>query len=352
VKFSWKRSGQIGAAYVGAVVGAGFASGQEIAQFFLVFGSKGILGLALLGLLFSVLGMAVLFLVEKHGVETYQNMIRILFGRKLAIAVDLWVTLFLLTGLCVMLAGGAAIFSEHLELPGELGLGITATGIGICLLGQKRGVLWINTLLAPLLVTAALVVALAAWAYGGSAIIPCNRPPMETSLFVGKNWLAATVLYVSYNVVIGMVILSSLGKESIEGNILGGALGGILLGCVALTMGVGMLSFSEYVFQYEIPMLFLAGKVHPLFKYFYVLVLWLALLTTAIANAFGLAKRAAEFTGGDGRCAGILILAAAVPLADLVGFTKMVSHAYPLFGYAGLPVIAAIIIKTLKEAVN
>ena len=122
MKFSIWRSIQIGAAYVGAIVGAGFASGQEIVQFFLVFGSQGLIGLMLLGLLFAAFGMAVLFLIEKNGIETYQEMMKLLFGKNLGLLFDVWITLFLLTGLCIMLAGGTTVFVEHLSLPGTLGL--------------------------------------------------------------------------------------------------------------------------------------------------------------------------------------------------------------------------------------
>ena len=349
MRFSLWRSIQIGAAYVGAVVGAGFASGQEMVQFFLVFGSKGIWGLALAGFLFTMFGMAVLFLVERCGMETYQDMISFLFGRKIGLMVDAWVTLFLLTGLCIMLAGGAAIFREHLHLPWLWGLGFTAGGIAISLLGQRQGVLWINTLLIPLLITGVLAVAFTAVLYGETAITPGLKPPIASSMLVGNNWLVAAILYVSYNMVIGLVMLSSLGKKGIEGNILGGALGGLFLGIVALTMGIGLLRFSNTAFQYEIPMLYIAGKLHPLFKYFYILVLWFALLTTGIANAYGLVKRTVELTGWDGRLVGITLLIAALPFAQ-IGFSNLVAHAYPFFGYAGLPILAALIVRTVAEA--
>ena len=39
-----RKSFQIGAAFIGVIVGAGFASGQEILQFFTSFGAIGIAG--------------------------------------------------------------------------------------------------------------------------------------------------------------------------------------------------------------------------------------------------------------------------------------------------------------------
>ena len=46
--------------YVGTVIGAGFASGQEILQFFGKYGYKGIPGIIVITILFSLLGASVL----------------------------------------------------------------------------------------------------------------------------------------------------------------------------------------------------------------------------------------------------------------------------------------------------
>jgi uncharacterized membrane protein YkvI len=350
VKFSSWRSMQIGAAYVGAVIGAGFASGQEIVQFFLVFGVQGIWGLAFIGAAFAVFGTAVLFLIEKYNVETYQEMINLLFGKRIGWLFDVWITLFLFAGLCVMLAGGTAIFVEHLNLPGVWGLGITAGGVAAGIIGQGKGIMRINSLLMPFLLLASVGVGLTAVFYGGSPINPHITPPVSAGKLVGGNWLTAAVLYVSYNMIIGMVILSSLGKRVVAGNAAGGALGGMFLGAVALIIGLGLLSFPD-AFFYEIPMIYVAGRTHPLLKLYYVFVLWLALLTTAIADGYGLAKRVSQAAGWNGQLVGLVILIAALPFAP-IGFTNMVATFYPLFGYAGLPILAAIIARLGMGAFN
>lgn len=51
-----KKSFQIGSAFVGLIVGAGFASGQEVMQYFTSFGIWGTVGGLLATLLFIFLG--------------------------------------------------------------------------------------------------------------------------------------------------------------------------------------------------------------------------------------------------------------------------------------------------------
>ena len=52
-----KKSFQMGGAFIGVIVGAGFASGQEVLQFFTSFGMLGILGTVIATALFAFLGM-------------------------------------------------------------------------------------------------------------------------------------------------------------------------------------------------------------------------------------------------------------------------------------------------------
>lgn len=53
-----KKSITIAMAFVGIVIGAGFATGQEVLQYFVAFGTMGIIGAALAGLIMALTGMA------------------------------------------------------------------------------------------------------------------------------------------------------------------------------------------------------------------------------------------------------------------------------------------------------
>ena len=52
-----RKSFQIAGAFIGVIVGAGFASGQEILQFFTSFGPISIVGTLVATVLFAFLGM-------------------------------------------------------------------------------------------------------------------------------------------------------------------------------------------------------------------------------------------------------------------------------------------------------
>ncbi|MDQ7864677.1 hypothetical protein RCO48_36995 [Peribacillus frigoritolerans] len=52
-----KNSINLAGAYIGIIIGAGFASGQEVLQFFTSFGIYSVLGIVVATVLFAFLGM-------------------------------------------------------------------------------------------------------------------------------------------------------------------------------------------------------------------------------------------------------------------------------------------------------
>ena len=55
-----KKYVSVAFAYVGVIVGAGLASGQDLLQYFLSFGAPGLIGIAALGVLNIIFGVVAL----------------------------------------------------------------------------------------------------------------------------------------------------------------------------------------------------------------------------------------------------------------------------------------------------
>ena len=58
---------------IGTLIGAGFASGQEIYSFFYVYGKKGIIGLILSALIMSIVIYKVLKIIKEKGISRNNN---------------------------------------------------------------------------------------------------------------------------------------------------------------------------------------------------------------------------------------------------------------------------------------
>ncbi len=327
-----KTSFQVAATYVGAVMGAGFASGQEIQQFFARFGLWGLLGIIASAALFAWLGWVMLDLQENWRSATYPEFFRSLFGDRLGKVADILVSILLLLGMLAMLSGSGALFNEYFGLSRWLGIWLTAGVIELALWYRGEGVLWINSVLIPLKFAFCLGIVLLAfiWAKSGDG----EGLPLEPSLLLG-HWLVAAILYVSFNLTLAMVVFASLGRTIQKpGARLGAVAGGVALGLFAMVIGAALLRFPE-VSGLEIPMVAVAAKLGDWPAFLYVVVLWLAMLTAAIGNGFSLVSRIVDSGFTSYHWASFLVLSAVVPLAGM-RFSQIVKIGYPIFGYMGL----------------
>ncbi|MGI6604978.1 MAG: hypothetical protein ACOX2S_08100 [bacterium] len=84
----------IAATYVGTVVGAGFATGQEVFQFFVAFGLWGFLGIALASGIFIFFGISVMELGHKLKAKSHLPVIQAAGGRRTSTIIDIIMTFF------------------------------------------------------------------------------------------------------------------------------------------------------------------------------------------------------------------------------------------------------------------
>lgn len=326
--------------YVGALVGAGFATGQELVRFFVNFETDGLKGVVLAGIGFALLGAGVIILANKETIEDYNSLLITLFPPKLCWLIDKFIALVLWAGLGIMLSGSATVINENFALPVWLGFFLTAFLIFVSLMWGSQGLLNVNTLLVPLLVILAL----------GSSLLylkqplPCSGENLIKNVL--PNWWMAGSLYVVYNMVLGMVVLTSIEEKKSP---LAGAVGGLLLGVMAYLMVKGMLLLPENYKTAEMPMMLLTGSVHPLLGKFYAFGLWVAIFTTAIANAHSLTIRLSNKFRLTYHQLLFIILVTAFCFLPWK-FSLLVGIIYPLTGYLGFPLILAIIFQIIKSS--
>ena len=94
---------KIAGAFVGVIVGAGFASGQEILQFFASFGSLGLVGCAVAGVVFVLLSMAFSTMGQRLMANSHKEVITAILGKHLGFVFDMLITFFLFAITVVML---------------------------------------------------------------------------------------------------------------------------------------------------------------------------------------------------------------------------------------------------------
>ncbi len=346
---TWK----IAAAYVGGIVGAGFASGQEIVQFFAGFGWRGLLGALGATALFALLGRIFTKLAYSMNTSSHRELLAGICGERWASFFDLALALFLWGTLAIMMAGAGALTREYLQTP--LLYGILAMGLGVLLvLGfGVNGFLSLNLAMVGILLGITILIGSASLVAHGPENVRFLDPGTATAPGGGliPNWWAAAALYASYNSSLMLALAASIGRaggqtageqragERLVGErgalrqfAFGGFLGGASLGVLALFMTWVLLSAGEEVLHGTLPMYTIARSLGALPYYSYLLSLWIAMWATATSCTYSLSRRISRMLGLNWRAAAGVAVVVALGLAR-IGFTELLRTVYPAFGY-------------------
>ncbi|MCF8012013.1 MAG: hypothetical protein K9L17_12620 [Clostridiales bacterium] len=342
----------IAATYVGTVVGAGFASGQEVLQFFGFFGLPGIIGLVVTTVLLAVFGYIILELGRRLNAESYLPVIRYAGGKQLGRIIDWTIIVFLFGGFVAMSAGAGAIFVEQFGLSFLWGsLLMTVLSLATVLIGFS-GVISSISFVVPLLLTAVFAVSIYTIAADPGALLASLRGFSEPASAPVSFWPLAAILYASYNLVLAVAVLGPLGANSTPSRIKTGAiLGGIGLGIGAAAINLSVLTHINAASEMEIPMILVAGTITPLVRLGYTLVLLAEIYTTAVGALFGfIARFTREGTAGY-KWLAVGAGAAAFGLAQF-GFSNLVATLYPAEGIAGLLLLGSLTYTMIKEKIS
>ena len=327
-KIKWK---EIASIYIGTVIGAGFASGKEILQFFGDYGSKGILGIVLSSILFAIIAAVILLKVYTGKYQSYQDIIFPVLGKKLGVIIELFMLSYLFMSFCIMLAGSGTLFKNQLNMSYDIGLAVMAILALITMMYSVRGISIVNTILIPFLIIVIVIIGLLVVNVEGvnTTYIGPNKP-------FKYNWLISSILYVSYNILSAVAVLSSLLPiiKNKRSAIAGGVMGGLGLGLLSLFILLPLLILYKDVYQIEIPMIKAASYIGSGGEVIYSVILWIAMFTTAVGNGFGLVSRISVVTKMNFKIVAVILCATTVPFAR-IGFSNLVNTFYPIFGYIG-----------------
>ena len=107
---------------IGTLIGAGFASGQEMYVFFFSFGIKGLIGIFISSILMGIVIYNTLNLLEKHKMKNYKEFLDTLITTKnsnnhgkinIKNIVNSFVNIFILVTFFIMIAGFGAYFEQE-----------------------------------------------------------------------------------------------------------------------------------------------------------------------------------------------------------------------------------------------
>ncbi len=337
---TWK-SIKIGLTIIGTTIGAGFASGREVWEFFGSYGLGSQYSLFLANVLFLITVMVVLHISRNQHTKNYYGILESLMGKKLANVFDLFTMLYLLSMSVVMFAGSGATFAQW-NYSYMLGVLFIAVMVFIVLLFDVEGLVSIQTFIIPILVGVLLFVCI--------RFIVNFEGPIQGGETEAVTWPSG-ITYAALNIVPLIAVLSTLGGElkSRREMWVAGLVSTIGLASISMVMNYSLIKMSDEIATYEIPLFSLLQEYPTGMIAVVSIILWLAIYTTALSGVHGIVSRVSSLVRCPAWLLSLLLIFLMIPLSQF-GFSTLVSVLYPIYGVLNLFVLGLLILYPISRS--
>ncbi|PLT34396.1 GerAB/ArcD/ProY family transporter [Bacillus sp. V5-8f] len=342
----WSGSFQVAAVYVGTIVGAGFATGKEIFEFFTRYGFYGFIGILLAGYIFIFLGTKMMLLSLGAGAATYEDFNRYLFGTKLGAFVNV-IFLFMLLGVTsVMISGAGAVFEEQLGFSKNTGVAATILLAFIVLLLGVKGLFAVNSFVVPIMITFSFMLCFLSIKGGGLAD-SFFKVPAE-----GLTWksLLSPFAYTAFNLGLAQAVLVPVAKEIGNEQTIkrGGLLGGAFLAAILISGHFALISLPDASI-FEIPTAELMKSGASNLYWIFILVIYGEIFSSVIGNIFGLQRQIGSTIGKVPDLFILLSIFLITYIISRIEYGRLLGLLYPAFGYICILFLILVWIKKEKK---
>lgn len=305
------------------VVGAGFASGREITDYFLVYGSKWTMGILLSGVLFFVYSTGVTNIINKNKINSFHDYLNLIMDRKFAFFTE-WVSgLFFCMMFFAMISAAGSAAREIFGINFWLGIFIMLASCTVVMAMGIKAMENISIIIVPLLIL-------------GIALIGSKSGTAVISGGTKNSVIMSSIIYVSYNTMTAasVIVQEDKGKSRFDG-ILMGLLCGVAMTFMGYYIGKTILYYGSDVLKSELPFASAAKEIGGIYNIAYAIVFITAVYTTAVCDGMAAINCISDKLRIPTKKSLVLLVVLAV-LFSFVSFSDFVSKIYPIFGVAGI----------------
>ena len=329
---------------IGALIGAGFASGQEMYLFFYRFGIYGILGLLLCSFLIGMVIYKTFLIIHNKSISNYQDFLNVIFYREkkqpknkylnLSYISNIIVNVFLLITFYIMISGFGAYFEQEFKIHRLIGAIFLAIICFVILLKDIEGVKKVNSIVVPILIGIILIIS-----FMNIKTIDFSR----ISLIHNYNWIIQSIVYCSYNMILVIPVL--VGMKKYVKNKKQIKIISIVSGCIVFLLAISIFLWLTNVNvnfdSLEMPAVYVIDTKFPNFAWIYGIVILLSIFSTAISIGISFLKNIAKNKKSYPQFVAIMCISGV--LISNIGFSNLVKMLFPVFGYLGIIQIGCIL---------
>ena len=327
---------------IGTLIGAGFASGQEIYVFFYKYGINGILGLILCSFMIGITIYMTLDTVYNKKINNYESYLHENFNsKKMCYVSNIIVNVFLLITFYIMVAGFGSYFEQQFNISNIIGVIIFSFLCFIVLIKDIERVKKVNSIIVPTLIIVILVLGFLSL----KQIKISNIKVMNNSY----NWILQAFVYYSYNMILVIPVLVSLGKyiKNKKQEKLISITSSAIVFILALSIFFILMTIKVDYSKIQMPAVYAIDKSFSQFSYIYGVVILLSIFSTAISIGISFINNMTQNRKSYPQIAAKMCISSV--LISNFGFSNLVKIFFPIFGYLGMLQILVIFKKFITK---
>lgn len=324
---------------IGALIGAGFASGQEIYSFFYIYGINGILGISITCILLTIVLLKTLNVIYDNKIDSYRQFLDyIIKNKKVDKVTNFIINMLLLITFYIMIAGFGAYFEQEIMIPKIIGSIVLALMCYIVFLTNVNGVLKVSKYIVPILIICVLII----------GIINFSQIDINEIQYISQtkdNWISSAIIYCSYNLILLIPVLITLRnfiKSKKDIRIISIATG-VIIFVLSIIIFTLLMKIEINIQTIEMPVVYVIRTYYAKFKPIYAFIILASIFTTAISLGIGLLQNIELKEKSYPQIVALMCISS-LPISYF-GFSKLVNFIYPLFGYIGIIQILLIMRK-------
>ena len=364
---NWKRVLILAGAVIAFTIGSGFATGQEIIQYFTAYGWKSLLVI----LVFAVAFLYYNFNFAKAGAEERfehgNDVYKYYCGKYIGTFYDYYSTIFCYMSFWVMIGGAASTLHQEYGLPNWAGAVILTVVAVITVVGGLNSLVDAIGVVGPIIVVLCIFIGLVTCIKDGAHIgegleiirtgAYAGAADGETIKNAGANWLISGLSYAGFVLLWFASFTAALGSKNKKKDLNYGIVGGTVAVCVAIALiSFGQIANintpleggSTYVWNADIPNLILAMKIWKPFSAIFAIVVFAGIYTTAVPLLYNPVSRFAKEGTSKFRILTIVLAVVGLLVGLFLPFRTLVNVIYVLNGYIG----AILILFMLKHNIT
>lgn len=340
------------------LIGSGFATGQEVMQFFTTSGANGIIATLIFLVIMSASSYILCGIGQKKKFKNPYDVFEYYCGKVIGKAYTWYSVVLNYCIFVVMLAGGGATLNQYYGTPVYIGTGLIALlALGTAILGMEK-LIKIIGVIGPIKIMFVVILGIAGIVsiFGQPTILSeaSTAIPALGLKAASSNWAWSGALYTFLCLMMSIPFLVNCGASARnlkEARAIG------VVGAVAFTAAIIMLVISELVnykliIGKQVPTLVIAASISPVLESIFSILIVVAIYS-AVASLLLMTVRkfAVDKTKKFNVIAAILTVIGML-FGGVIPFDRLVNVLYPLAGYSAIVFIGFMIYKEVKMKIR